>query len=100
MRQLIFGLLHIATTMATIGSWIAMFAMRLCCVEFVSGSKHLIQRSQQLNMDIDMLTEDKNTIWMHEDDDGTAIVFAFDTVQMDHQEMFMKWVEFMNAIGY
>jgi len=47
-----------------------------------------------------MLTEDKNTIWMHEDDDGTAIVFAFDTVQMDHQEMFMKWVEFMNAIGY
>jgi hypothetical protein len=51
-------------------------------------------------MDIDMLTENKNTVWMHEDPEGATIVFAFDTFQMDHQEMFLKWVDFMNAIGY
>jgi hypothetical protein len=51
-------------------------------------------------MDIEMLPEDKNTIWVHEDEGGDTVIFAFDTFQMDHQEMFMKWVDFMNAIGY
>jgi hypothetical protein len=33
-------------------------------------------------------------------DDNTSVVFAFDAVEMDAQEMFMMWVRFMNAIGY
>lgn len=33
-------------------------------------------------------------------DENTSVVFAFDAVEMDAQEMFMQWVRFMNAIGY
>ena len=34
------------------------------------------------------------------DSDHDIVVFQFDAFQMDTQEMFMKWVDFMNAIGY
>ena len=32
--------------------------------------------------------------------DDDAVVFKFDCIEMTTQEMFMKWVQFMNAIGY
>jgi len=33
-------------------------------------------------------------------DEDSSVVFAYDAVEMDTQEMFMMWVRFMNAIGY
>ena len=34
------------------------------------------------------------------DSDYDTVSFQFDAFQMDAQEMFIKWVDFMNAIGY
>lgn len=32
--------------------------------------------------------------------DDSMVTFSFDAMKMNTQEMFMKWVCFMNAIGY
>ena len=37
--------------------------------------------------------------WTYEHNDE-KITFEFDMDGVSHKEMFMKWVDFMNAIGY
>jgi hypothetical protein len=34
------------------------------------------------------------------DNNDSTVIFTFDALEMDTQEMFMQWVRFMNAIGY
>lgn len=41
----------------------------------------------------------QRVLWMY-DTDSEIIKFEFDMNEMDYKEMFMKWVSFMNAIGY
>ena len=46
------------------------------------------------------MIESKEVTFHCTDYDDSMVTFVFDAFQMDTQEMFMKWVEFMNAIGY
>lgn len=41
----------------------------------------------------------QKVIWKYESADGD-VTFDFDVREMNAQELFMKWVQFMNAIGY
>jgi len=41
----------------------------------------------------------QRVFWKYETDSET-VMFEFDMYQMDHKEMFLKWVSFMNAVGY
>lgn len=41
----------------------------------------------------------QRVLWMYETD-SEIVKFEFDACEMDHKEMFMKCVSFMNAIGY
>ena len=38
--------------------------------------------------------------WKYESEHCGEVMFRFDACEMNAQEMFMKWVQFMNAIGY
>ena len=42
---------------------------------------------------------EQRVFWKYETD-SEVVMFEFDMYQMNHKEMFMKWVSFMNAIGY
>lgn len=46
------------------------------------------------------MIESKEVRFHCTDSDDSMVTFVFDAFEMDHQEMFMKWVQFMNAIGY
>ena len=41
----------------------------------------------------------QRVLWMYETE-SEIVKFEFDMHQMDTKEMFMKWVAFMNAVGY
>jgi hypothetical protein len=38
--------------------------------------------------------------WKYQQDNGDTVVFEFERYGVSTDEMFQKWVEFMNAIGY
>lgn len=38
--------------------------------------------------------------WESENDFGDRVIFEFDSFELTTDQMFQKWVEFMNAIGY
>lgn len=42
---------------------------------------------------------EQNVTWTYKSGDE-RITFEFDMNEMDHKEMFMMWVKFMNAVGY
>ena len=46
-----------------------------------------------------MIDLEQKVIWTYQHSDQ-KIIFEFDMDGMDHQEMFMMWVKFMNAVGY
>ena len=41
----------------------------------------------------------QKVIWTY-DNETDVVTFEFDSCERDAKEMFMKWVCFMNAIGY
>jgi len=43
--------------------------------------------------------EEQKITWSYQHR-GERIVFEFDMNEMNHKEMFMMWVKFMNAVGY
>lgn len=45
------------------------------------------------------MESNQKVVWEY-DSGGDVVVFEFDMLQMDTKEMFMKWVCFMNAVGY
>ena len=42
---------------------------------------------------------EKRVFWKYETD-SELVMFEFDMYQMGYKEMFLKWVSFMNAVGY
>ena len=46
------------------------------------------------------MIESKNIKLSCTDSDNSTVTFEFDAIEMSTFEMFMKWVRFMNAIGY
>lgn len=45
------------------------------------------------------MESNQKVVWEY-DSGGDVVVFEFDMLQRDTKEMFMKWVCFMNAVGY
>lgn len=46
-----------------------------------------------------MIDFKQKVIWTY-DNETDVVTFEFDSCERDTKEMFMKWVCFMNAIGY
>ena len=43
--------------------------------------------------------EEQKVTWLYQHSDE-KITFEFNMDEMNHKEMFMMWVKFMNAVGY